>query len=192
MKLRAKLKAAKQQAKPAGGKPFPLVDQYNPLVKAELLNSESVEQVEVDDPEQHGAKVLVFRSIASPLEYMRARGQIDDAQYQAGKQLQEYYEQAEIGGVRGIDITKEFVDGGRMAETLTEKVQRAVKEIQRLERKLGQEGTELARHVLCGGFSIRQCAEMRGADSRYYMKYTGIRFREVLETLAREMNLVSK
>ena len=37
-----------------------------------------------------------------------------------------------------------------------------------------------------------QCAQMRGMTGQLYTKYVGIRFREVLETLAVELKLVGR
>jgi hypothetical protein len=158
----------------------------------ELPKDAMVAPVEIDDPFEKGAKIIAFRSIRGTLENLHARGQIDEAQYKAGRQMQTFYEQSEIGGVRAIDPAKEAVDGGRMAETLTEQVQRAIQEVLRLEKALGQEGAALCRHVLCNGFSIKQCASIRGMESAHYTNYVGARFREVLETLAVELELVSR
>ena len=181
---RAKLKSAKQ------------VGAHKPTVHdmraQELPKDAQVAPVEIDDPYEPGAKIIAFRSITGPLEYMHARGQIDEAQYKAGRQMQTFYEQSEIGGVRAIDPAKEAVDGGRMAETLTEQVQRSIQEVMRLEKALGLEGASLCRHVLCHGFSIAQCAAMRGMESAHYKNYIGNRFREVLETLAVELGLVGR
>ena len=159
----------------------------------ELPINAMVAPVEIDDPYEPGAKIVALQSLRdSPLNYMRARGQIDEAQYNAGKKLQEFYERAEIGGLRAIDPTREAVDGGRIAETLTESVQEAIQQVIALERVLGTEGAALARHVLCYGYGITQCAQMRGMTGQLYTKYVGIRFREVLETLAVEMKLVGR
>ena len=70
----------------------------------ELPINAMVAPVEIDDPYEPGAKIIAFQSLRdSPLNYMRARGQIDEAQYNAGKKLQEFYERSQIGGLRAID-----------------------------------------------------------------------------------------
>ena len=159
----------------------------------ELPAHAMVAPVEIDDPYEPGAKIIALQSLRdSPLNYMRARGQIDEAQYNAGKKLQAFYERAEIGGLRAIDPTRAKVDGGRVTETLTESVQDAIQQVIALERVLGTEGASLARHVLCYGYGIAQCAQMRGMTGQLYTKYVGILFREVLETLAVEMKLVGR
>ena len=83
-------------------------------------------------------------------------------------------------------------DGGRITETLTESVQDAIQQVIALERVLGTEGAALARHVLCYGYSISRSAQIRGMTGQLYTKYVGIRFREVLETLAVELKLVGR
>jgi len=185
MPKRTKLKRAAQ----ARGKGTAVHDRRAQELPAHAM----VAPVEIDDPYEPGAKIIAFQSLRdSPLNYMRARGQIDEAQYNAGKKLQGYYERAEIGGLRAIDPTRERVDGGRVTETLTESVQEAIQQVIRLERVLGAEGAALARHVLCYGYGIAQCAQMRGMTGQLYTKYVGIRFREVLETLAVELKLVGR
>lgn len=180
---RAKLKAAKQ----AGANKATVHDRRS----TDLPKNARVAPVEIDDPLEPGSKIIAFRSITGPLEFLRAHNHIDEAQYNAGRQLQGYYEQSEIGGVKAIDPAKEAVDGGRMAETLTEQVQRAIQEVIRLEKALGMEGASLARQILCFGYSIQKCAELRGMHGKRFNEYVGIRFREVLETLALELKLIS-
>ena len=159
----------------------------------ELPANAMVAPVEIDDPYEPGAKIIAFQSLRdSPINYLRARGQIDEAQYNAGKKLQTFYERAEIGGIRAVDPTREKVDCGRITETLTERVQDAIQQVIALERVLGTEGAALARHVLCYGYGIAQCAQMRGMTGERGVRYIGTRFREVLETLAVEMKLVGR
>jgi hypothetical protein len=105
----------------------------------ELPINALVAPVEIDDPYEPGAKIIALQSLRdSPLNYMRARGPIDEAQYNAGKKLQEFYERAE------------------------------------------------------NGYSISRWAQMRGMTGQLYTRYIGIRFREVLETLAVELKLVGR
>jgi hypothetical protein len=147
--------------------------------------------VEIDDPYEAGKKISAVRSLRGDvLALMRARGHIDEAQYRAGLQMQNYYEQAEIWGVRGIDLTKEFVDGGTFSDPMTEQFQRAVSEIARLEAALGKVGAALVRDVLCLGYSIGQSAVARGMVTERGIKWLGGRFRECIETLAIELNFV--
>lgn len=148
-----------------------------------------VRVVTVDDPYEAGAKIAAVASLRDdPLGRLRARKQIDEAQYRAGRDMQALYERAEIGKVMAVDTTKEPVDCGGAPEVLTDGQQRAIKEIIRLERVLGLEGSALVRDVLAERMFIEQCAATRGMVRRHEREYLGRRFRECLETLAKELH----
>jgi hypothetical protein len=77
-------------------------------------------------------KVTVVRSIRSdPLAALKAQGAIDEVQFLAGQMWSWAHMRSEIGGVRAIDPTKERVDGGRIAEPLTDVVKRALDDLRR-------------------------------------------------------------
>lgn len=160
---------------------------------SDLLENAEVRPVIVDDPFEAGAKIVAFQNLrGDTIAQLHASKQIDDAQYEAGKTMRRFYECSEIGGVRGIDPTKEAVDGGGAGETLTEQVQQAIQEVLRLEKVLGMEGAALSRDVLCVGLTLKQCATARNLFTERGRLYVGNRFREVLETLALELNLISR
>lgn len=159
----------------------------------DLLDNAEVRPLVVDDPMEPGAKIVAFQSLrGDTLALLHAQKRIDEAQYRAGREMQRFYELSEIGGVRAIDPFKEKVDGGRIAETLTEQVQNAIQEVLRLEKALGREGTALARDILCVGLSVKQCATARNLFDERGQKWLGLRFREVLETLAFELKLITR
>lgn len=159
----------------------------------ELPPNAVVRAVRVPDPFEAGATITVIRSDRDDvLARLHAWGCVDDAQLVAGRILQGHYECGAIGGIKSMDPAKVYVDGGQMAEPLTESVQRAMAEIRRLEGKLGSKGAGLARDVLMRGYNLRECAEIRGcytAGQREAIKY---RFREVMETVVEELGLVTK
>ena len=171
------------------------MNQVQPVIHdrraTELPSNAQVRPLVVDDPYEAGAKIVAFQSLrGDTLANLHARGHIDDAQYQAGRELQRFYEHSEIGGVKAMDPTKEAVDGGGIYETLTEQVQRAIQEVARVEKVLGHEGSALARDVLCYGLTLQQCAQARNLFSETGIKYIGKRFREVLESAAIELGFV--
>jgi len=152
-----------------------------------------VAPIEVEDPYglNPGDTIVVLRQLRNDtLASLHARGQIDEAQFRAGREMQRFYEQSEIGGVKAMDFTIEPVDGGSVAETLTEATQRAVREIRRVEGILGAEGTALCRDILCHGLTIQTCAQARCLFSVHGRNYVGMRFREALETLANVLGFV--
>lgn len=151
----------------------------------DLLRNAQVAADEVDDPYEAGGKIVVLRSTRhDPLFDLKAKGMIDQCDYVAGRHWQAAWENAEIGGVRGIDPSKEAVDGGRIPEVLTDVQRRAVQDLKAARGALGAEGERLIRDVLGEGLSIGQAALRRGLPSESDRKYLGKRFRECLSTLA--------
>src|SRR5215475_15352437 len=101
------------------------------------LNAE-VAAVEVDDPLalEPGEKIVALRSIRNdPLGKLHSHRQIDDAQYQAGRAFQNDWEKAERGP-QAVDPSRDYVDGVRIREPVTEAQRNAVKRLNRAEREL--------------------------------------------------------
>jgi hypothetical protein len=152
----------------------------------DLLKNARVTPVEVDDPYEQGAKIMVLRSTRhDPLADMMAKKQIDQCDYVAGRHWQAAYENAEIGHVRAIDPSKEAVDGGRIPEVLTDQQRRAVQDLKAARAALGPEGYALIVDVLAKGWSISQAAAERGRFKERERLYVGSRFKECLSTLAK-------
>lgn len=167
------------------GKPY---DPANPTVhdrkSRDLLRNAMVAGLEVDDPYEQGAKIVVLRSLRDdPLGRLHARNQIDEAQYQGGRAFQEDFETAERGP-RAVDPSKEAVDGGRMPEPITEGQRKAVVRLNCAERKLGVDGAALTHDVLVHRRSMAEVAKRRQLHGERWEKYFGMRFHECLNTLA--------
>lgn len=176
-----RLKAAKQAKRAA--------ERIHDRRVEQLPINAMVRPITVDDPYEPGGKITTVQSLRDdPLARLHVRSQIDDAQYAAGRHWQNLYEAAEIGGVRAMDTTKEPVDGGGfLTEPITDRQRDAARELGRLSRSLGQDGDALVRSVLGHRWFIEQIAAARGIESRRGIEYLGRRFRECLETLAREL-----
>jgi hypothetical protein len=155
-------------------------------ISRDLPTNSRVALAVVDDPySSMGEKITVVRSVRDdPLAGMVARGQIDPAQFAAGRKWQEYAEQCEIGSIQAINTTKEAVDGGRMREPITDRQIAAFKAISESEQVLGDDGAKLVRDILARRVTIRQAAESRGRFTQWGWKVTGHEFRQHLETLA--------
>lgn len=134
-----------------------------------------------------GDHIRVLRATRDdPLAGMHARGFVDLAQLSAGRAWQQLWEDAELGAVRAIDPTKEPVDGhGPTREAITDRRQHAMAELRLCAVLLGLEGDRLVRAVLAERLQIIAAAQRFGRPK----KYTGQRFRECLETLARAWGL---
>jgi hypothetical protein len=167
------------------GKPNNLKNVAHDRTSRDLLRNAQVAPVEVDDPYEEGAKIVVLRSTRhDPLAEMVSKGQIDQCDYVAGRHWQAAWENAEIGSVRAVDPTREAVDGGGLPELLTDSQRRAVQDLKAAREALGREGHQLICDVLGRGMSITQAACNRGLSSEADRKYAGKRFRECLSTLA--------
>lgn len=150
----------------------------------DLLRNARVAPLEVDDPFELGAKIIVMRSTRNdPLANLHARHSIDEAQYRGGRAFQHDFETAERGP-RAIDPSKEAVDGGRMPEPITDQQREAVVRLAAADNALGQNGAAVSRSILIHGMSIEQLGVFRGTTSETELKYLGRRFRECLDCLA--------
>jgi hypothetical protein len=138
----------------------------------------------VDDPYSHsGGQIAVLRATRDdPLAAMLARGSIDQAQYHAGREWQRTWENAGIGAVRAIDPTKEPVSGsGPRPDPITDRQRRAVEELRTAQLMLGYEGDRLVREILGDRVALADAAQRHG----WAKKFTGQRFKECLETMAK-------
>jgi hypothetical protein len=168
------------------GKPYNPAEKVHDRRSQDLLRNAQVGMIEIDDPMalEPGEKLLALRSIRDdPLARLHDRKQIDEAQYQGGRAFQKDFETAERGP-RAIDPGKEFVDGGRMPEPITEGQRRAVLRLNKAERDLGCDGSALVHEVLIGGKTMAQIGRRRGLEGERWEKYFGSRFQECLNRLA--------
>jgi hypothetical protein len=152
----------------------------------DLPRNAEVAAVEVDDPLglEPGEKIVTLRSIRNdPLGRLHSRRQIDEAQYQGGRAFQDDWEKAERGP-QAVDPTREYVDGGRGREPITERQRKAVLRLNRAERDLGADGSALVHEVLIVGMTMEQIGLRRGLRGQRWMDYFARRFRECLDRLA--------
>lgn len=152
----------------------------------ELPFNAEVAEVEVDNPLalDSGEKIVAIRSIRSdPLGRLQAHHQIDEAQYRGGRAFQNDWERAERGP-QAMDPTREYVDGARTREPVTESQRQAVLRLNRVERELGTDGAALVHDVLILGLTMDQIGERRAVRTQRWNDYFARRFRECLDRLA--------
>lgn len=131
------------------------------------------------------ARVTVVRSLRSdPLAALKAQGVIDEVQFLAGQMWSWCFMRSEIGGVRGIDTTRTKVDGGAIADPLSETVKKAIADLRRARAALGEDGEALVTDVIGKGLTLARAADARGLSSKSGREYVGRRFRECLDRLA--------
>ena len=149
------------------------------------LNAD-VAEIEVDNPLaiDPGEKIVALRSIRNdPLGRLHSHHQIDEAQYHGGRAFQNDWERAERGP-QAVDPTREYVDGVRTREPVTESQRQAVLRLNRIERELGTDGAALVHDVLVLGLSMEQIGQRRSVRSQRWNDYFSRRFRECLDRLA--------
>lgn len=169
-KLLAKARAART-ADPSGGKIVPGVRV-------------------VPDPIEIGARLSVRVNLAEhPLELMRARKRLDEAQYEAGTRFRAIYERAMIGAGRGIDYARVRVDGGKPGDPLSDDCANAHLELARLSRALGMIGYQVVQAVAGHGEPVSGLAtRWPGKEAeRAKLDYLTMRLREALDLLASDV-----
>ena len=152
----------------------------------DLPRNAEVAEVEIDDPLalEPGEKIVALRSIRNdPLGRLHSHRQLDDAQYQAGRAFQNDWERAERGP-QAVDPTRDYVDGVRAREPVTESQRMAVLRLHRAERELGADGAALVHDVLIKGMTMDQVGQRRALSSQRWYDYFSRRFRECLDRLA--------
>src|SRR5512144_1904350 len=152
----------------------------------DLPRNAEVAAVEVDDPLglEPGEKIVTLRSLRNdPLGKLHSRRQIDEAQFQGGRAFQDDWEKAERGP-QAVDPTREYVDGGRAREPITERQRKAVLRLNRAERELGADGSGLVHEVLILGMTMEQVGQRRGLCTKRWGDYFSRRLRECLDRLA--------
>ncbi len=152
----------------------------------DLPRNAEVAEVEVDDPLalEPGEKIVVLRSIHNdPLGRLHSHRQIDEAQYQGGRAFQNDWEKA-VRRPQAIDPGREYVDGARTREPVTEAQRPAVLRLNRAERELGADGSALVHDVLVQGMTMEQVGQRRALRTQRWNDYFSRRFRECLDRLA--------
>jgi hypothetical protein len=152
----------------------------------DLPRNAEVAAIEVDDPLglEPGEKIVTLRSLRNdPLGRLHSHRHIDEAQYQGGRAFQDDWEKAERGP-RAVDPTREYVDGGRAREPITERQRKAVLRLNRAERELGADGSALVHEVLILGMTMEQVGQRRGLPGQRWIDYFARRFKECLDRLA--------
>jgi hypothetical protein len=147
----------------------------------DVLRNRHVSIIEVEDPYERGEMIVVSRQLrGDPLGRLHAHGQIDQAQYNAGRTYQRDWETAERGA-KAIDPSKEAVDGGQIPEPLTDRQLKARKRLMKIHNELGRRLTVVIQAVLIEKQNIRTFS---GSTSQSILKRSGNLFRVGLDEIA--------
>lgn len=153
--------------------------------------------VDVDDPYFNRAHAetkanprkitAAYNMMESPIAYMIAKGQVDQGQGAAGLHFRRIFEQAGGTGAQAMDYTKEPVDGGMIADPITERQWRAGQELRDAHAMLGQLGYDLVRDV-CG----RGCFLKDLYPTKWQQTQAGKNLRDCLTTLSHHWGYETK
>lgn len=155
--------------------------------------------VEVDNPAEYAERVVhpkvkVERALRDdPLGQMHERGQVKEHQYRAGREFQAAAERVSVGHVRSMDFSNEPVDGSRRASlsVVNPGYLRAVDLRAKWINEIGRPGFRLLEAVLIDKVTIREAArQIYDNTSKAGLTFTGHRFRECLDGVARTLGLV--
>jgi hypothetical protein len=154
------------------------------------INSK-VDTIEVDDPFSRAGekpdRIIVMRSVRDdPLAHMHSRRQVDEAQFQAGRQWQLFYARAAIGVVRAMDPAKEYVSGGAAPDILNDSQRIAINALREADVALGAAGSRMVHRILGDGINIHQFAADEGGHSWRDLKAWADEFAGFLNVLAVE------
>lgn len=147
---------------------------------------------QTENPYRKGEMETVVRNIReSSLSTMRARRQLDDAQYLAGDWIRRKIEQTYMSSGT-IDPSNEPVDRSGHADPLTDRVIEASQAIAKARAHIGAVAWPLL-ELICGqGMSIAEAAHRRyGVATEAQAKYVGRLFRDNLDEMAAYLGYAS-
>jgi hypothetical protein len=152
----------------------------------------------VSDPLEAGQRLVAQVNVReSAIDHMASRGRINTAQEEAGQRFRKLWELAAIGRKQGIDPAKEFVDGGSLADPISDDLVRASAELNRVMAVTGQAGSKLLIAIVGEGKRIEDVAQnwskaggiVRGERAQGYVT---ARMIEALDDLVSHWGLESK
>jgi hypothetical protein len=146
-------------------------------------------------PPPRPTATVVVNLREDPIGRMRARRQVDAAQYHAARAYQQLYDRATIGALSPADPSRIRVDGGRMPDPISAARMAAATRLRSVESTLqgqhGYIGLTLTRSVLTGGKSIEKSARDFGASSERDVRWWGHLLRRCLDVLAKALGFAS-
>jgi hypothetical protein len=178
-----------------------VVDPYGAAMHADTLDSDArLEPYRHDDGTvAEGAPgwtppprpmITVVQSLKNdPLGHMKARGQIDDACFLAGREYQRLWVKVAAGRIRAIDLTMTSVDNSAGSGGGATDAQRvAAKTLMRVDKVViqshGGEALLMLRDVLGECLPVEVAARHRGAQSAHEIRWWGRLFRKGLDVVA--------
>ena len=114
-----------------------------PHINGEVEHLGTLKVLDPHEPDSKSPRTKIVNLRDDPVGQLHKRGQLSDnggnadIRLKAARRYQREYEKAEIGGARGIDMTKDVVDGGRFEMADTDSRLAAQATLNKLRRKMG-------------------------------------------------------
>jgi hypothetical protein len=144
----------------------------------------------VDSPYRRGEFDAVVRNVReSSLATMYARGQIDQAQLEAGNWFRHTYERSRMGSM-AVDPRREPVDISGMADPIPDHVIAASRELARARAEIGVKGYLIVELVCGQGWSVKEAAGI--GVSYQQVREAGMLLRVSLDALAEWRGFATK
>lgn len=119
----------------------------------------------------------------SLLEYWLGRGLIDHPQYEAGSDFRADWEKVILGGGRGHDYSRPFVDGNPPRDPLRDSQLEASNRLKKIALSIGRHNFSILVHVLGQRLTIVETAAAFGFHQKWDQDRFGIMAREALAML---------
>lgn len=111
----------------------------------------------IDDPLEAGQRVFAAVNVReSAIDHLASHNRINTSQAAAGDRFRRLWEQAAIGGIKGMDATREAVSG-HIADPITDQVVAAAKDLQAAMQAIGVIGSRVLMSIMEEG-SIEKAA----------------------------------
>jgi hypothetical protein len=140
--------------------------------------------------------IQVVQSLKNdPLGHMRARKQIDNCAFLAGREYQRLYIVTRLGKIKSPSMNENVDGSGNGHEFVTDAQRAAVKRIARLDKFVfryhGGEALLLVRDVLGECIALETAAHHRGARGERDVRWWGKLFRKSLNVIAAGLGFAS-
>ncbi|PDS80268.1 hypothetical protein [Rhizobium sp. L43] len=174
---------------PAPSKRKPTTDPHRTL-RAVSVENPFYSRAHAGDPTNPRKISAVVNIRESAITTMAARGRIDVAQVAAADRFRRLWETMGGKGASAIDYGREYVDGGKRSDPITERQMNAADGLRRAHRALGDHGYWLVSRICGEGYSINEV--VRPGSSKRAKLNAANDLRSCLDTLCEMWNLVVK
>jgi hypothetical protein len=136
--------------------------------------------VQVDDPYERGAKVVVERRLTDFIAREHAAGRLDDAQRAAADEFYRLRVITMSSGISSPSFAREYVDGGGRGDPITAKAINAFKRLARARQVVGIWAYGAIDQCVCEGLNPTAIQDKTGQDRKLTAGYV----KDGLEMLA--------